>query len=61
NRDADGLHANASCEVLEEATFIIRKWIANKVGRNDRFVTDNWRTDCDNVHTTFFSGGPGKR
>lgn len=43
-RVIDGIRANAYREAMEEgATFINRKWIAQKLHRTERWVTDNWK------------------
>ncbi|CAM6006530.1 unnamed protein product, partial [Sphagnum balticum] len=60
-RVIDRIRANAYREVMEEgATFINRKWIAQKLHRSERWVTDNWRKRYEHCFTEFGSGRPEK-
>jgi transposase len=57
----DRIRANAYREVMEEgAAFINRKWIAQKLHRTDRWVTDNWKKGYEYCFTEFGNGRPDK-
>lgn len=58
-RVIDRIRANAYREAMEEgATFINRKWIAEKLHRTDRWVTDNWKKGYEHCFTKFGDGRP---
>ena len=60
-RVVDRIRVNSFQEAMEAGTtFITRKWIAQKLGRSERWVTDNWKKGYDNVHTAFSLGRPEK-
>lgn len=60
-RIVDRIRANAFREAMEAgASFINRKWIAQKIGRSERWVTDNWKKGYDDVQAVFGSGAPQK-
>lgn len=60
-RAIDRIRANAYREVMEEgATFINRKWIAYRLHRSDRWVTDNWKKGYDDCDSEFAGGRPNK-
>lgn len=60
-RVVDRIRANAYREAMDAgAGFITRDWVAHKIGRSARWVTDNWRRGYDNLHTTFGPGAPRK-
>src|SRR5215469_13017941 len=42
------------------AEFINRNWIAQKLNRSVRWVTDNWNKTADDCFTEFGPGGPLK-
>ena len=57
----DRIRANAYREAMEEgATFINRKWIAQKLHRTERWVTDNWEKGYSHCFTKFGDGRPTK-
>lgn len=60
-RVIDRIRANAYREAMEEgATFINRKWIARKLHRSERWVTDNWKKGYEHCFTKFGDGRPEK-
>ena len=60
-RVIDRIRANADRETMEEgATFINRKWIAQKLHRSERWVTDNWKKGYEHCFTEFGNGRPEK-
>ena len=60
-RVIDRIRANADRETMEEgATFINRKWIAQKLHRSERWVTDNWKKRYEHCFTEFGNGRPEK-
>lgn len=60
-RVVDRIRANAYREAMEAgATFINRKWIANKLHRSARWVTDNWKKGYESCFTEFGEGRPLK-
>lgn len=60
-RVIDRIRANAYREAMEEgAPFINRKWIAQKLHRSERWVTDNWRKGYEHCFTEFGGGRPEK-
>ena len=60
-RVVDRIRANAYRDAMEDgATFINRKWIARKLHRSERWVTDNWRKGYDHCFIQFGDGRPTK-
>ncbi len=60
-RVIDRIRANACREAMEEgATFINRKWIAQKLHRSERWVTDNRKKGYEHCFTKFGDGRPEK-
>ena len=60
-RVVDRIRANAFREAMEGgAAFINRKWIANKLHRSERWVTDNWKKGYDDCYAHFSGGRPEK-
>jgi transposase len=60
-RVIDHIRANAYQEAMEEgATFINRKWIARKLHRSERWVTDNWKKGYEHCFMKFGDGRPEK-
>src|SRR5277367_3360917 len=60
-RVVDRIRANAFGEAMEGgAAFINRKWIAKKLHRSERWVTDNWKKGYDDCYTHFSGGRPEK-
>jgi hypothetical protein len=57
----DRIRANAYRQAMEEgATFINRKWIAQKLHRSERWVTDNWEKGSEHCFTEFENRRPEK-
>ena len=60
-RVVDRIRANAYRKAMEDgSTFINRKWIARKLHRDERWVTDNRRKGCDHWFTQCGDGRPTK-
>ena len=60
-RVIDCIRVNTYREVMGEgATFINRKWIAQKLRRTERWVTDNWKKGYEHCFTKFGDGRPTK-
>ena len=56
-RIIDRVKAVAFREAMEAgANFINREWIAKKLHRSPRWVTDNWKKSYDECYTNFSDG-----
>jgi hypothetical protein len=58
-RIIERIKAIAFREAMEAgATFITRKWIATKLKRSERWVTENWKKNPIDCFTEFHGGRP---